>query len=159
MLLNYECPFCERANRELTPVIQSELLERGVAQYAFVDWPLQRIHTHAVAAAQAAACAAKEGRYWEMHDILFKHQAALGRRDFLEYAHVLGFGERFRQCIDGELPPSIKNGTLLGIRLGVSGTPTFMIGRKDASGTVRLVKEVRGLIAASRFVTLSERLR
>jgi protein-disulfide isomerase len=94
---DYECPYSRRAFREIERV-ETELGD-GV-RFAFRHFPLTEIHPHALAASAAAEAAALQGRFWEMHEMLFHHQKALEDDDLRSYAAELGLDlARF----DGEL--------------------------------------------------------
>jgi protein-disulfide isomerase len=84
---DFECPNCKLA----APTVKL-LLERFTNQvrFAFRHFPLEQPHPHALGAAQAAECAGAQGRFWEMHDLLFEHQQRLTRRDLDAYAGRLG---------------------------------------------------------------------
>ena len=69
---DYECPYSRRAYREIQRV-EREL--GGDLRFAFRHFPLTEIHPHALAAARAAEAAARQGRYWEMHEILYRPPA------------------------------------------------------------------------------------
>src|SRR6186997_1934055 len=79
---DYECPYSRRAFREI------ERLD-GV-RFAFRHFPLTEIHPHALAAAASAEAAARQGRFWEMHELLFSRQKALEDDDLRSYASELG---------------------------------------------------------------------
>lgn len=95
----------------------------------FSNFPLTRIHPHAKAAAEAAETAASQGRYWEMHDLLFDNQRHLEGEDFRRYAQQLGLDpERF----DWELAQHahahrVREDLRGGLKSGVRGTPTFLV--------------------------------
>src|SRR6266851_10002402 len=84
---DYECPYSRRAFREIEQVEQSV---SGGIRFAFRHFPLTQIHPHALAAASAAEAAALQGRFWDMHELLFHHQKALEDDDLLGYAAQLG---------------------------------------------------------------------
>jgi len=84
---DYECPCSRRAFREI------ERLERrldGGVRFAFRRFPLTEIHPHALAAAAAAEAAARQGRFWDMHELLFRRQTELEDDDLRRYADALG---------------------------------------------------------------------
>src|SRR3954453_19005639 len=83
---DYECPYSRRAFREIGRV-QARLERVG---FAFRQFPLTDIHPHALAAAAAAEAAALQGRFWDMHELLFHRQHALEDNDLRTYAHDLG---------------------------------------------------------------------
>ena len=84
---DYECPFSRRAYREIQRV-EREL--GGNLRFAFRHFPLTEIHPHALAAARAAEAATRQGRYWEMHEVLYHRQQALGDADLRGYASEIG---------------------------------------------------------------------
>ena len=84
---DYECPYSRRAYREIQRV-EREL--GGNLRFAFRHFPLTEIHPHALAAARAAEAAARQGRYWDIHEILYHRQRALADADLREYASELG---------------------------------------------------------------------
>src|ERR1700752_3425117 len=84
---DFECPNCKQAQSAL-----KLLLERfdGRVRFAFRNFPLEDVHPHALAAAEAAECAAGQGKFWPMHDLLFADQAHLKGKDLLGRAERLG---------------------------------------------------------------------
>jgi protein-disulfide isomerase len=123
----YECPYSRRAYREIQRV-DAEL--GGNLRFAFRHFPLTEIHPHALAAARAAEAAARQGRYWEMHEILYHRQRALGDADLREYAHELGLDRaRFDSDFEGEaVLERIRRDVSSGLASGeVMGTPTLFI--------------------------------
>jgi protein-disulfide isomerase len=116
---NYECPYSRRAFREI------ERLER--VRFAFRHFPLTDIHPHAPAAAEAAA---RQGRFWDMHELLFHRQKALADDDLRSYASDLGLdvarfdGERAGEAVLERIRRDIESGIASG---EVLGTPTLFI--------------------------------
>ena len=119
---DYECPYSRRAFREI------ERLE-GV-RFSFRHFPLTDIHPHALAAAAAAEAAAQQGRFWDMHELLFHRQKALADDDLRAYASELGLdlarfdGERRGEAVPGRIRRDIESGIASG---EVLGTPTLFI--------------------------------
>jgi protein-disulfide isomerase len=124
---DYECPYSRQAYREIERVEKS--LD-GRVRFAFRHFPLTEIHPHALAAAAAAEAAALQGRFWEMHDLLFRRQRALEDEDLRRYATELGLdlahfdrdrsGTGIRQRIERDLESGLASGQVL-------GTPTLFI--------------------------------
>jgi protein-disulfide isomerase len=71
---DYQCPFCARFVQTVLPVLKAEYVDTGKLRYVFRDFSLDRIHTQARKAAEAAHCAGEQAQYWEMHDLLFRNQ-------------------------------------------------------------------------------------
>src|SRR5690606_26626032 len=83
---DFECPYCGQAE----PVVRELLAAFGAdLRYVFRHLPLADVHEHAQLAAEAAEAAGAQGRFWEMHDLLFSHQDALEPEDLLSYARAL----------------------------------------------------------------------
>ena len=123
---DYECPFCGAAYpivKEVQRIFGDQL------RFAYRHFPLSQIHPHARQAAEAAEAAGAQGRFWDMHDVLFEHQDRLGTRDLLGYATALGLDlERFALELETHTClPRIREDFLSGVRSGVNGTPTFFI--------------------------------
>jgi protein-disulfide isomerase len=124
---DYECPYSRQAYRSIQRV--EAQLEGGV-RFAFRHFPLIGIHPHALAASQAAEAAALQGRYWEMHDALFHHQAALEDDDLVGYAREIGL-DVGRFVADRDTEPVLER-IWRDVRSGeesgeVLGTPTLFI--------------------------------
>ena len=122
---DFQCPYCGRA----APVLKR--LEQRYAEKLrvyFRDFPLQ-IHPLAPKAAEAGACAAEQGRFWDMHDRLFEKQDELQVPALKKHAADLGLDpQRFDECLDsGRHEGAWKKDVEDGTRYGVSGTPAFFI--------------------------------
>jgi protein-disulfide isomerase len=130
---DFECPHCGRAY-PVVKEIQSRL--GGQLRFVFRNFPLTQIHPHAGRAAEAAEAAGGQGHFWEMHDQLFEHQAALDDESLKGYAGEIGLEQdRFeRDLQDGVYAPRVREDFVSGVRSGVNGTPTFFINgfRHDA---------------------------
>jgi protein-disulfide isomerase len=124
---DYECPYSRQAFREIERVEQQ--LSGGV-RFAFRHFPLTHIHPHAAAAAAAAEAAALQGRFWDMHELLFRRQRALADDDLRRYAAQLDLDvARFEHDQTGagvlaRIRRDVESGTASG---EVQGTPTLFI--------------------------------
>jgi len=123
---DFECPNCKLA----APAVKL-LLERFTnrVRFAFRHFPLEQPHPHALAAAEAAECAGAQGRFWEMHDLLFARQQHLARRDLDAYAAQLGLDmARFSAEMDDEVYLQRVREHMEGARRShVRGTPGFFV--------------------------------
>jgi protein-disulfide isomerase len=124
---DYECPYSRQAFHAIEQV---EKQLGGNMQFAFRHFPLTGIHPHALAAAAAAEAAALQGRFWDMHELLFHRQKALEDGDLLEYAAQFGLNvavfERDRASI--AVADRIRRDVDSGLASGqVVGTPTLFI--------------------------------
>jgi len=124
---DYECPYSRQAFRSIERVEQ-ELA--GRVRFAFRHFPLTQIHPHALAASATAEAAARQGRFWEMHSLLFRRQKALEDEDLRTYAGEIGLDlGRFEQDRTGdEVAARIARDVASGEATGViRGTPTLFI--------------------------------
>ena len=124
---DYECPYSRQAFRAIERV-EREL--PGRIRFAFRHFPLTEIHPHALAASAAAEAAARQDRFWEMHDLLYHRQKALEDDDLRSYAKDLGLDvDRFdRDRADDEVRLRISRDVASGEATGVvRGTPTLFV--------------------------------
>jgi predicted DsbA family dithiol-disulfide isomerase len=144
---DFECPFCGSA----TGVIE-ELRHRlgDDLRYVFRHLPLTDVHAHAGLAAQAAEAAAAQGRFWEMHDLLFQHQGELEMADLLGYAATLELDvERFaRELESGKHVARVAADIFSAEESGARGTPTFFIGARRHIGPYDIDTLMQALSAA-----------
>ena len=124
---DYECPYSRQAFHAIEQVEQR--LD-GNVRFAFRHFPLSGIHPHALAAARAAEAAALQGRFWDMHELLFRRQKALEDDDLRGYAAQLGLDvaafDRDRASI--AVADRIRRDVDSGLASGqVVGTPTLFI--------------------------------
>jgi len=124
---DYECPYSRLAYRSIERL--EAQLNDGV-RFAFRHFPLTEIHPHALAASLAAEAAALQGRFWEMHDMLFHRQQALEDEDLRGYARELGLDlarfdvDRRGEAVLERVRRDVRSGTASG---EVLGTPTLFI--------------------------------
>ena len=123
---DFECPFCGRAYPELKQVLRQV---GGKVQFVFRHFPLSEEHPHAQHAAEVAEAAAAQGKFWEMHDLLYQRQAALADEDLVRYARELGLdAERVRRELVAHVHAArVREDFVSGTKSGVSGTPRFFI--------------------------------
>jgi protein-disulfide isomerase len=143
---DYECPFSRAAFRQIELVEQRS--SDGV-RFVFRHFPLTDIHPHALAASAAAEAAALQDRFWDMHELLFHRQKALGEEDLRGYASDLGLDvERFEVDRTSErVLDRIRRDVDSGVASGeVLGTPTLFIDGvvyRDAYDADRLLDALR----------------
>lgn len=121
-----QCPYCRRAH----PLIKRLVKEKGNDfLFVFRNFPLRESHPYANAAALAAEAAGKQGKYWEMHDLIYEEQDKLDPDFLLQLAHriKLDMTKFNRDSKSEELQNKIESDFESGIRSGVNGTPTFYL--------------------------------
>jgi protein-disulfide isomerase len=131
---DFECSYCAQA----APVV-SELrrLFGDDLRFVFRNMPLTELHPHAEHAAEAAEAAARQGRFWAMHDLLFEHRTDLSDAALLRYAAQAGadaalVAEALRL---GTTRARVERDVEGGIRSGVTGTPAFFVNRTRYEGS------------------------
>ena len=138
---DFECPFCGRA----FPELQAVLREPGQrVRFVFRHFPVIEQHPHAEAAAEVAEAAGMQGKFWELHDLLFQRQRALDNDHLLSYVRELGLDAG---RVELELERQVHRARVLediesGLRSGVSGTPMFFINgrRHEEPGDARTLR-------------------
>ena len=134
---DYQCPHCAQLAALPGPAIRRDYVQQGLVQWRFYDFPLSS-QTNALPAAIAARCAADEGRFWEMHDMIYARQAEWAgsgspRRHFEDYAEQIGLDvDAWGTCyVEREPLNRIMASRRFGEQKGVNGTPTiFVNGRR-----------------------------
>jgi protein-disulfide isomerase len=123
---DYECSFCGQAH-SVIKALQEALGDRLC--FVFRNFPLGEVHPHAVLAAQAAELAGAQGKYWELHDLLYEHQDALDLSHLRSYAGLLGLDVALfdRDLRTNRFIDKIRTDLHSGALSGVNGTPTFFI--------------------------------
>lgn len=149
---DYQCPFCARHFRETLPQIEKDYIKTGKVRYVFRDFPIEHVHREAMKAHEAARCAGEQGRYWEMHDQLFTNQRALDPKDLLLHARTVALDlTSFSSCLaGGKYLAGIRRGLDEGLRLGVTSTPTFLLGVAESKGAkIRVSRGIKGAVSYS----------
>jgi protein-disulfide isomerase len=148
---DFECPVCARAAREVMPQLEAEYINTGKMVLVWRHYPLQR-HAWARGAAEAAECAGRQNRFWELHDWAFAHQQQL-KPDYLrDVAARLGLDmPAFDTCVGGEAAERITSDIALADQLAVTGTPTWFIGTVEPNGSVKLIDRIVGLGPADMY--------
>jgi protein-disulfide isomerase len=121
---DYQCPYCGAAY----PVVKRLQKKLGKKlRFVFRNFPLTQAHPYALIAAEAAEAAALQGKFWEMHDLLFEQQTFLEPEMIPLWAKRIGLDLRkFENDIrEGVVENRIKEDRHSAIRSGVNGTPTF----------------------------------
>jgi len=155
---DYECPYCGNYARDTYSPLIEKYVNTGKVRYILRNFPLVQLHPHAQVAAEAAECAAEQGKYWEMHERLFRSQQALDIKEMSGHAAVLGLDSaRFQQCLDsGRVRAKVQADLAEGAKLNVRGTPTFFFGYQQDSGgeKIRAVKLMSGSQPLSAFAEI-----
>ena len=128
----FQCPYCKRGAANVEEVMKAFPTQVKVV---FKNFPLP-FHAQAKGAAAAALAAKNQGKFWEMHDLLFANQQALGEEKYLELAKQLGLNEeQFKTDLTSEkTQKAIEDDSTLGETVGIRGTPGYFINGVQLTG-------------------------
>jgi protein-disulfide isomerase len=129
---DFQCPYCVRARPTVSRVRE---VYGDQVRFVFRHFPLD-FHAQAQKAGEAAACAGDQGKFWEMHDLLWQNTAKLQVADLKAHAATLGLdGAAFAQCLDsGRFDGLVEGDLAAGQGYGVSGTPAFFVNGRPLVG-------------------------
>lgn len=142
---DYECPFCKRHFDQVYPQLKKDYIDTGKVKMVFRDYPLPFHDPMASFEANAANCARQQGgdsTYFKFHDAIFTKTKSNGngltKDDVYQFASDLGLNQaNLKTCADSlKYAEEVKKDIADGSSVGVSGTPTFFIGKSDSSGTI-----------------------
>jgi protein-disulfide isomerase len=131
---DFQCPFCLRAEPTIRKILDTY---KGDVKLVWRNEPLP-FHQNAMPAAKAAMAAHKQGKFWEMHDLMFQHQTELSEPNYEQWAKQIGLNvERWRRDKDStELADAITSDARYGTSVGADGTPAFFINGRLISGAL-----------------------
>lgn len=143
---DFECPHCGEFFSGPYQQLKEKYVATGKVRYAWRHFPLP-MHSHAVEAAKAAQCAARQDKFWAMHDLLLTHQQNLETADLKQYASRIGLdAAQFEQCLQSEeASRQVEQDKEKGGKLEVRGTPTLIIGTVGADGQVKVQEKMSGV--------------
>jgi protein-disulfide isomerase len=131
---DFQCPFCGEFWRETLPSIERDYIATAKVRLVFVNMPLTSLHPNAEPAAELAMCAARQHKFWQMHDLLFRHQDAWA--DLAEPGpYFLALGDsvnanqaQLQECLRTKATRPVVEADFDGSRRsGATSTPTFYI--------------------------------
>jgi protein-disulfide isomerase len=139
---DFQCPFCRQFHLTAYADIKKNYIDTGKVRYVSRDFPLA-MHENARRAAVAGRCAGEQGKYWELRDVMIANANQLRADNLVTYARDLGLDvPKFSACLDSDrFTADIDRNIAEGQKIGVSGTPSFVIGHMsgDKLDGVRLV--------------------
>jgi protein-disulfide isomerase len=131
---DFQCPYCQQEYLTLRRVV----MQYPEVKLIFRDFPISATHPDALGAALGANCANEQNKFWEYHDLLFNNQADLTIENLLLFAQDLNLDfNQFSACLgDQKYLNEIQNDLLDGMKLGITGTPTFFVNGYKVTGVV-----------------------
>jgi protein-disulfide isomerase len=159
---DYQCPFCRRYSNGTFPQIIKDYVKTGKVRYVVRQFPLKAIHPKAVKASEASLCAGDQGKYWEMHDMIFKKTKAFNQEEWVRHAEALSLDmSSFKDCLkNGKNAEKVNRDLKEGMALGMRGTPGFFFGRTDPNNPnkFKAVQMIRGAHPYPQFKKIIEKL-
>lgn len=131
---DFQCPYCKRFSELTFPTLEKEYIATGKVRWIFINMPLSSIHPNAVPAAEFAMCAAREGKFWPAHDLLYRRQDVwaplknpaaflLSLADSIKIPRA-----RITPCLEkGETRALVRSDAEGSVKAGAGSTPTFYI--------------------------------
>jgi protein-disulfide isomerase len=158
---DFQCPFCRQFTLETMPQLDRDYVATGKVRLVYINFPLTNVHQHAALAAEVAMCAARQQRFWPMHDLLFRHQRAwadLGAEPARDYLLALGDSagvdrNRLTQCVaSGASAADVRADAERARRAGANSTPTFYIegGLLEGAAPIAVFRQVLDSIYRSK---------
>ncbi len=157
---DYECPFCAKHYKTVLPKLRERYIDKGVIRYVMKDFPLE-FHANAKKAALATRGAGEQKQFWPMHDAVFEAKGQVSDALLIEVVkqHKLD-SEALRKCMDDPTQLyNVQSDISLGSRLGVSGTPAFLIGKINKGQQLVEYRRLDGLQSFETFVGAIDNLR
>ena len=148
---DFQCPYCSQFSREILPVLEAEYVVTGKVLLAFRHLPLAN-HPLAPKAAEAAECAGRQGKFWEMHDRLFAVPMQLEEASLRDKAKATGVGlPDFESCLAGQASARVSDDLASAKALGIGGTPAFLLGTVAGEDSVRVRQVLTGARPVAEF--------
>lgn len=141
---DYECPFCKRTFEQLLPELKKTYIDTGKVKLVYRDFPLS-FHANAEKEAEAAQCAKDQGgdtAYYKFHDQIFtkttSNGTGLALTELSVIAKNIGLdGNKLQQCLDsGKFKDEVAKDIADGTKAGVSGTPSWIVGKSSKDGLI-----------------------
>lgn len=139
---DFQCPGCKTYQALVNQVLQ--LYPKDV-KLVYKEFPLAEIHANAVGAAKAALAAARQGKFWEMHDMMYQNQDELGMNELKQYAQNVGLDvlQWQKDFSSPEVQQQLTREADEGRAAGVDSTPSFFVnGRRITAGTIEEFKSL-----------------
>ncbi|HEY9140566.1 MAG TPA: thioredoxin domain-containing protein [Bryobacteraceae bacterium] len=133
---DYQCPFCRQFYTQTFAELKKNYIDTGKVRFYSRDLPLDSMHPNAMRAAEAARCAADQGQFWKLRDVIANHPDKLDLESLLADAEFLKLDvTAFRVCVVAEKHKSeIEADLMEAMRIGADGTPAFVLGKSSPQG-------------------------
>ena len=139
---DYHCPFCRRHVQQTQPQLYSEYVSTGRVRHVFIHYPIDQLHPDAYRSHEAASCAGDQGKFWELHTKLFEKPARTVD-ELTTVAQGIGLDiTAYRSCLEsGKHREAVRASVERIQKLGINGTPMFLIGRTPSGSQAMTVSQ------------------
>jgi protein-disulfide isomerase len=156
----FECPACQRFSVGFLPRLKKEFIDTGKVRFVFLDLPIEKAHPQSRKAAEAAQCAAEQGKFWEMHDLLYAQKGKLNVSQYGDFAGKLGLKRpEFDACFkSGKHASKIDRSRASASAIGISLAPSFIFAKSERGNIVNEGMIADGLESYDQFRELIEQV-
>jgi len=133
---DYQCPFCQRFHDTVFNDLKKNYIDTGKVRFYSRDLPLDALHPNAFRAAEAGRCAAEQGQFWKMRDLMSANPGKLDMDSLVADAAGLQMdATAFRGCLQSDRYRSaVEADVVQAQEIGADGTPTFVVGKSTPAG-------------------------
>jgi protein-disulfide isomerase len=133
---DYQCPFCRQFHVTTFNELKTNYIDTGKVRFYSRDLPLDAMHPNAMRAAQAARCAADQGQYWKLRDLMGANPDKLDLESLVAAAGNLKMDTKvFRGCVESQkYKEAVQTDVLEAMKIGAEATPTFVLGKSTPQG-------------------------
>jgi protein-disulfide isomerase len=158
---DFQCPYCRQHSVDVFPALERTYVTTGKVRWIFINFPLTSVHANAAAAAELALCGARQGKFWPLHDLIFKYQDAWAPLKepgpfLLSLADSARVPRKpMETCLmTGSARPELEADAAGARRSGAQSTPTFYIegGLLVGAQPVQVWKEILDSIYKAKSV-------
>jgi protein-disulfide isomerase len=133
---DFQCPACGDFAAKTLPLLRERYISKGDVRLVFRNFP-SGSHPLSFRASEAVECAGRQGRFWQMHDIVFQNQDAISEDNLRKWASAVGLGmDTFGKCFSsGAMVHEVRRDLAQGGAIGVRATPTFYVNGRVLEGS------------------------
>lgn len=133
---DYQCPYCRQFHMAVFNELKKNYIDTGKVRFYSRDLPLDSLHPNANRAAQAGRCAADQGQFWAMRDMMSSNPDKLDLDHLVDEAGTLKMDTKtFRGCLETQkYKEAVQTDVLDAMKIGAQATPTFVLGKSTPQG-------------------------
>jgi protein-disulfide isomerase len=133
---DYQCPYCRQFHLTVFNELKKNYIDTGKVRFYSRDLPLEQLHSNALRAAQAGRCAADQGQFWRMRDMMGANPDKLDLENLVSQAGALNMDPKvFRTCLESQkYKEAVQTDVVEAMKIGADATPTFVLGKSTPQG-------------------------